>query len=158
MACRVRLSTVSLRFGRSERVHRRPRALVSLLTGRARAVQYAAAMPRIRRWVSVCALCVLILVYVVGLLTFRSIAWEMRENLSKTDASVPLPALAASIFLDSWEYALALGGLVLVAFGTGVEFLVKKRWVAVAVYLGSAALYLAVLLLGYRAIARALAG
>jgi len=125
------------------------------LDGSARAVQYVAVMRRIPRWVSVGALCVLVLVYVAGFLAFRRAAWQMREGLRETDVGIPFPALAASIFLDSWEYALALGGLLLVAFGTGVELLVKKRWVAVAVYLGSAGLFLAVLLVGYLAIARA---
>ena len=115
-------------------------------------------MPKLPRWVSVAALCVLILVYVVGLLTFRSAAWEMREGLGDTEATVPFLALAASFVLDISEYVLAVGGLILVALGAATEYLVKKRWIAVAVYLGSAALYLAVLLFGYRAIAGAVAG
>ncbi len=115
-------------------------------------------MPKLTRWVSISALCVLILVYFVGFMTFRSVAWEMRQVLRKTDASVPFLALAASFFLDSWEYALAFGGLLLVALGAAVECLVRKRWVAVVVYLSSAAVFLAALLFGYHAIKGAVAG
>ncbi len=113
-------------------------------------------MPKLRRWVSVTVLCCLILVYFVGFLCFRSAASQMRENL-KADAGF-FSGIAAFFFLDSWEYALALGGLFLVTLGAAVEYLVARRWIAVTVYVGSAALYLVVLFLGYCAIAAAVSG
>ena len=115
-------------------------------------------MPKLSRWVSISALCVLVVVYFAGFLAFRSVAWEMRQALREMDARVPFLALAASFFLDSWEYALALGGFLLVALGAAVEYLVKTRWIAVAVYLTSTAVFLAALLFGYHAIKGAVAG
>ena len=112
-------------------------------------------MGKTPRWASIAALCVLLAVYVAGLLAFRSAAGRMREALTETNASVPFGALAACFVLDISEYALAVGGLVLVAGGAAVELLVKKRWIAVVVYLGSSALYVGALYLGYRARARA---